>query len=235
MEKRRGELVDGHDAVCSVLANRLRNLKIVRKIWNKGGSSRGMFFFLSFFFLFSFFFSLFPTAEALNQVRKMNDAGTSIVLLKIFLLDPEHPEDILATETLVFFPPPFPPFLFPFLFLPLSLFPFLFLSLKLFFPIQAPLLSIIRDLCQNSDTETSVFGLSALATFLNTFGTHIKQNMRVKGREEKEERIVRVECGRVHSSLLGLKRQLRVDDMAKEKRRGRGAREVLEAYKILVC
>ena len=62
-EKRRGELMEGHDAICSVLSNRLRNLKILRKIWNRGGSSRGMFlFFVSSFLshLLCFFHSFSP-------------------------------------------------------------------------------------------------------------------------------------------------------------------------------
>ena len=39
------------------------------------------------------------------------------------------------------------------------------------------------------------------------------------------------ESGRVYLALMSLKRQLRFDDLVKDRKKGRAAREVLEAYR----
>jgi hypothetical protein len=49
--------------------------------------------------------------------------------------------------------------------------------------------------------------------------------------EDKEDRIARVECGRIHSSLVSLKKQLKLEVVVRDRKKGKVAKDVAEAYK----
>ena len=76
-----------------------------------------------------------------------------------------------------------------------------------------------------------VFGFQCLARFVSCLGGGIKKEM-------KEEKVKGLgggkeggESGRVYLALMSLKRQLRFDDLVKDRKKGRVAREVSDAYR----
>ena len=144
------------------------------------------------------------SVEALEHLQRTNDPALSIAFVTKILVDPERPQDILQ------------------------------------FPALHPLLHIIKDLCISSNIDESVTGLNFLTRLITVFGVSIRTNARVRSggvipKEEKDEKSEknRSECVRLHSSLLTLKRTVKAESLVREKRRGKAAKDLLEAYKLL--
>ena len=100
-----------------------------------------------------------------------------------------------------------------------------------------PLLLIIKDLCISSNLDHSVTGFTFLARLLTSFGVTIRTNAKVRsvsggGKDEKDDKN-RSECVRLHSFLLTMKKQVKVESLVREKKRGKAAKDVVEAYKLL--
>jgi hypothetical protein len=101
-----------------------------------------------------------------------------------------------------------------------------------------PLLLIIKDLCVSSNLDHSVTGFTFLTRLLTVFGVTIRTNARIRSvasKDEKDDKSdkTRAECVRIHSFLLTMKKQVRVESLVREKKRGKVAKDVVEAYKLL--